>query len=70
MGSVAGGVQASGGGKANGDEGKNREVDAVLGREAGCFIRFREASPNPSRVLLASRQPCSAVLRHQPPCPS
>ena len=67
MGSAAGGVQASGGGKANGDEGKNREVDAVLGGEAGSFIHFRGAGPNPSHVLLASRQPCSTVLRCQQP---
>lgn len=70
MGSAAGGVQASGGGKANGDEGKNREVDAVLGREAGSFIRFGRASPNPSLVLLASCQPCPALLRRQPPRPN
>ena len=68
MGSAASG--GSEGGKANGDEGKSREVDAVLGREAGSFIRFRGAGPNPSRALLASRQPCSAVLRHQPPRPN
>ena len=65
MGSAAGG--GSGGGKANGDEGKSREVDAVLGGEAGSFIHFRGAGPNPSRVLLASRQPCSTVLRCQQP---
>ena len=68
MGSAAGGE--SGGGKANGDEGKSREVDAVLGREAGPFIRSCGAGPNPGIVLLASRQPCSTVLRRQPPRPN
>lgn len=65
MGSAASG--GSGGGKANGDEGKSREVDAVLGGEAGSFIHFRGAGPNPSHVLLASRQPCYTVLRRQQP---